>query len=120
MVTRNDRSQQFETRSPEERKLRVFLGKRIRQVRKKKRWTQIELASKLGATRGQLARWERGALPSLRVLILLSEVLETSLDVLLAGRGDTREEFLTLDQKKKAVSHLNELASLLRLRPASS
>ena len=116
MMNVDDRTQQIEDRSPEERKLRVALGKRIRQLRKKKRLTQAELARKLEATRFNLARWERGRLPPLHALIRLSEVLETSLDALLAGRSAPEEEALTQDQKKKAAQHLNQLAGLLQLR----
>jgi transcriptional regulator with XRE-family HTH domain len=120
MVNVHDRSKRIEDTCPEERNLRVALGKRISQIRKKKRWTQAELASKLEVTRFRLRRWERGALPPLRVLNLLSEILETSLDVLLAGREADRKESLTQDQKKKAAQHLNQLAGLLQLRSRES
>jgi transcriptional regulator with XRE-family HTH domain len=116
MVNANSRSKQIEDTCPEERNLRVALGGRISQIRKKKRWTQAELASKLEVKRFKLRRWERGALPPVHMLILLSEVLETSLDVLLAGREADRKESLTQDQKKKAAQHLNQLAGLLQLR----
>lgn len=112
----DDRVKQIEDRSPEERNLRVALGKRISQLRRKKRWTQAELAQKLGTTRFNLTYWERGRLPPLHALIRLSEVLETSLDALLAGRRVPEEEALTQDQKKKAAQHLNQLAGLLHLR----
>ena len=116
MVTEDDRLQQIEDRSLEERNLRIALGKRISQLRKKKRWTQARLALKLGATRLQLTRWEQGTFPPLRMLILLSQILETPLDVLLTGREGSREEVLSQDQKSAAVKHLNQLAGLLQVR----
>ena len=112
-----DIERQREDRSPEERKLRVAIGKRLSQLRKKKSWTQAELALRLGVTRIKLARWERGVLPPVRMLILLSEVLDTTLDALLAGRSTGKEESLTPDQKKAVVLHLNQLAGVLHLRP---
>lgn len=116
-MSENNSDRQFDDRSPEERNLRTAMGKRLRQSRKRKHWTQAELALKLGVRRAKLSRWEMGALPPLRMLILLSEVLEMSLDALLAGRSTDREDALTQDQKKAAVLHLNQLAGLLRLRP---
>jgi transcriptional regulator with XRE-family HTH domain len=78
--------------------------------------TQAELALRLGVTLNKLKRWERGMLPPVSMLILLSEVLDTTLDALLAGRSTPKDAALTMDQKKKAVLHLNQLADLLRLR----
>jgi hypothetical protein len=51
------------------------------------------------------------------MLILLSEVLETSLDTLVAGRPAEKPEILAEDQRKAAARHLNQLAGLLKLRP---
>ncbi|HKH49582.1 MAG TPA: helix-turn-helix transcriptional regulator [Thermoanaerobaculia bacterium] len=98
-----------------ERNLRIAVGKRIEVLRKRKRWIQADLARRVGVERTTLLRWEKGSLPSLGMLILLSEVLETTLDALLAGRTPDPMD-LTPDQKKAAVVHLNQLASLLRLQ----
>jgi transcriptional regulator with XRE-family HTH domain len=112
----NDRDQPSGDRSTEEQKLRIAIGKRLGQLRKRRHWTQAELALRLGVTRIKLVRWERGVLPPVHMLILLSEVLDTTLDALLAGRSTPKDAALTMDQKKKAVLHLNQLAGLLQLR----
>jgi transcriptional regulator with XRE-family HTH domain len=83
-------------------------------MRAKKRWSRAELARRLGTTRTRLLRWERGSIPSLDKLILLSQVFETTLDLLLAGRRI--DDGLTPEQKEAAVRHLNHLAGLLRLK----
>lgn len=104
-------------RDPGERKLRADLGKRIRQLRQRQRRSQANLAQQLGVERTTVLRWEQGSLPPLGMLILLSEVLEASLDTLVAGRPAEKPEILAEDQRKAAARHLNQLAGLLKLRP---
>jgi transcriptional regulator with XRE-family HTH domain len=85
-------------------------------MRELKSWSGPALAQHIGVSKAALLRWERGALPPLGMLIILSEVLETTLDALLAGRSTEAEALLTPDQRKDAALHLNRLASLLGLR----
>lgn len=110
------RSDDPSDRHPAERDLRIALGKRIRRMRERKSWSRPVLAERIGVTRSALLRWERGALPPLGMLIILSEVLEMSLDALLAGRSTEAEAALTSDQRKDAALLLNRLAGLLGLR----
>lgn len=112
-----DSSSAIPDRDPGEQKLRAALGKRIRHFRHLQRWTQAKLAQQMGVERTTLLRWEQGSLPSLGMLIRLSEVLETSLDTLVAGRPAEKPEILAEDQRKAAARHLNQLAGLLKLRP---
>ena len=70
--------------------------------------------------RTAVLRWEKGALPSVRLLILLSDLLDTTLDAMLAGRIANQPDTLSEEQKKDAALHLNKLAGLLRLRPRGS
>lgn len=103
------------TRSHAERELRIAVGERIGHLRRQKRWSKAELARRLGVPRTNPLRWERGRLPALGTLILLSEVLDTTLDSLLAGRSTPPVE-MTPDQRKTAAHHLNQLAGLFRLQ----
>jgi len=65
------------------------LGRRIKQLRKNKSLTQKELANKINSSHAQLNKYESGLnTPPLDRLLLLSEVLETSIDYLVAGHGD--------------------------------
>jgi transcriptional regulator with XRE-family HTH domain len=113
----HDRLEPNEDRTPEERNLRVALGVRIRNLRKKRKWSQAEMARRLEVDRTAVLRWEKGAVPSVGMLILLSDLLGTTLDALLAGRNPGQPDALSEDQKKAAALHLNKLASLLHLRP---
>lgn len=71
--------------------LRQALGKRIKQLRKDKSLTQKELANQIGSSHAQLNKYESGLnTPPLDRLLMLAEVLETSIDYLIAGneRGE--------------------------------
>lgn len=62
------------------------VGSRIARLRRSKRWTQQQLAAKLGIRNTALSKYERG-MHELRaeVLIALAEALDTSVDYLLTG-----------------------------------
>lgn len=60
----------------------------LREVRKRRRLRQEDLARMLGVGRPTIANWERGAkLPSLASLIKLSQMLHVSTDELLGTAG---------------------------------
>ncbi len=68
--------------------LRKALGRRIKQLRKDKLLTQKELANQIGSSHAQLNKYESGLnTPPLDRLLLLAEVLETSIDHMVAGQG---------------------------------
>ena len=57
---------------------------RIKEVRKQKKLSQVELASKLGVNQTAVSQWERGStLPSGNLLPKLTALLDTSSDYLL-------------------------------------
>ena len=69
--------------------VRKALGKRIKQLRKEEELTQKELAKQVGCSHAQLNKYESGLnTPPLDRLLLLAEVLHTSVDYLLAGQGN--------------------------------
>jgi DNA-binding XRE family transcriptional regulator len=52
------------------------IGLRIRQVREARRWTQRDLAARMGVDTSLVSRWENGeTLPAFHRLLLLAEVL---------------------------------------------
>ncbi len=64
--------------------IRVRLGNRIRTLRRKGGWTQVELAERLGVDRSYLSEIETGKKdPSLRVLKTLADGFGLSLSQLL-------------------------------------
>jgi transcriptional regulator with XRE-family HTH domain len=66
--------------------LRRALGNRIKELRKAKDWTQKELAKQLGTSPAQLNKYESSQnTPQLDRIVLLAELLDTTVDYLLTG-----------------------------------
>jgi transcriptional regulator with XRE-family HTH domain len=66
--------------------IRVRLGNRVRALRKKQAWTQVELAEMLGIDRSYLSEIETGKKdPSLRVLKTIADGFSLTLSQLLRG-----------------------------------
>lgn len=67
------------------------LGSRILELRKKKNWSQSELAKEVGVTYAQIGRYEtKGAQPSAEVLKKIANALNTSTDYLMNGNKDEK------------------------------
>lgn len=96
----------------------MSIGKRIGESRKKKKWTQQELATQLFVTDKTVSSWELDRTePDLATLVKLSEILEVSVPYLLYGNMEksdieteikvqvSEEEFQTLENfiKEKAT-----------------
>ena len=68
----------------------LFAGEamnKIREYRKHRKWTQDELAKRLGVERSAVAKWESGkSQPQAARLVALAEVFGCSVDEIL-GRG---------------------------------
>lgn len=61
----------------------MTISERIRQLRQEQRWTQAELAERLGIHQKQISAYERGVnLPSTDILIKLAEAFDVTLDYL--------------------------------------
>jgi transcriptional regulator with XRE-family HTH domain len=66
--------------------IRVLLGNRIRSLRRKNGWTQVEMADILGVDRSYLSEIETGKKdPSLRVLKTIADGFRMSLSQFLSG-----------------------------------
>lgn len=73
------------------------MGKRIRQVRKAKGWSQGELAKKCGISMSFLGHIERGTrIMSLETFVSICEALDTGADELLWGVVSASEHMLDL------------------------
>lgn len=60
------------------------IGKRIKEERQKRKWTQEQLGEKLNVSRSAVSSWEVGRnYPDLETIILICDLLEISLDELL-------------------------------------
>lgn len=94
------------------KELAVAMGRRIVQIRKRRRWSQGELARRLGVTRERVGNWERGDhAPPLEALAALGEVLRVSLDELVSGKR--RGRWLSEEERRRVAGLLAELGELL-------
>ncbi len=65
------------------------LSFRIKQLRDAKKWSQGQLAQKMGIEYQRISKYERGVIfPTVDVMIKLSEALGVSLDFLIKGEGE--------------------------------
>jgi DNA phosphorothioation-dependent restriction protein DptG len=77
------------------------LGKRIQELRKGAKFSQIELADKIGISKSQMIRYEnKGVQPPADTLSKLADIFATSIDFLIHG---------TSNQKAKATLKNTEL-----------
>ena len=76
-------------------------GRFLYALRKRKGWTQTELADKLGVTNQAVSKWENGdSFPDTGLLVPISELFGVSVDELLKGKyGDC-----AADSRRKIVS----------------
>ncbi|MEH7646162.1 helix-turn-helix domain-containing protein [Bacillus toyonensis] len=75
------------------------LGSQLKKFRELKSFSQEDVARKVGVTRQAVYKWESNkSYPDIENLILLSELYEVTIDELIKGSGDDREE---LNKKDK-------------------
>ena len=61
----------------------MTIAERIRLLRQERKWTQAELAERLGIHQKQVSAYERGVnLPSTEILIKLADIFDVTLDYL--------------------------------------
>ena len=65
----------------------VLLGRKIKELRNKHKYTQTELANRLGVTRATIAAYENDSRqPSYEVLVKLTRIFKVSLDYLVLNK----------------------------------
>lgn len=80
----------------------MVFSKRIKQEREKRGWPQAELAEKLHVSRQSVSKWETGKnLPSIEVLINISDLFGITIDELLRSDKELKEKIIN-DSKKLA------------------
>ncbi len=74
-----------------------IIGNKIEKHRKEKNMTQYELADALFVTHQAVSKWEKGkSVPSIEVLLLLTQLFEVSIDYLLADVEIKRDDYASL------------------------
>ena len=92
------------------------VGRRIVRERKRRGWSQGDLARRLGVKRERMGNWERGEnAPRLEELALLGQILRLSLDELVYGRKRGRR--LSEDELRRGEQCLAGLVELLGAAP---
>lgn len=80
----------------------ALLGKRIREARLKKRYTQQRLAEEIGTGQMYLGEIERGVkMPSLKIFIKIVEALDVSADYILRDDLPSGEQYVYDELREK-------------------
>jgi transcriptional regulator with XRE-family HTH domain len=74
------------------------IGRRIAAARRRKGWTQLDLALRAHVSPSSISKWERGRLPPVPQLIRLAEVMEIDPGELVAEPTLTGEILAKLDE----------------------
>lgn len=99
------------------------IGKFICELRKQKKFTQYELALKLGVTEKSVSNWENGRnMPDLSLFKPLCDELGISINELMSGERINKDNYKdkfeeniinTIDYSTKKVSKYNQVISLI-------
>lgn len=83
--------------------MKKTLGTMISSLRKDKGMTQLELAEIMGVTDKAISKWERDlSCPDINSIPKLAEILEISVDDLMQGKTETKEQ--DTKEKKENIS----------------
>ena len=90
-----------------------MFGKRITEIRNSYNWSQVQLAQKLNVSKQTISNWENNnILPSVEMLIKLSQIFSVSTDYLLGLDDRTYIEVTGLTSVQSA--HISQLIDDLR------
>ena len=85
-----------------------MLSKRLKELREEKGYTQQEIASKIGLTKGAYGCYERGiSVPDAQTLLELAEIFDVTTDYLL-GRVDNKKPLEDISKKQMEALKLSE------------
>ena len=89
----------------------MILAQRIKQLRKERRWTQMDLAKKIGLNEPrQISRYESEKnVPSIEVLLKIANALEVSVDYLLIEDASRYKHKASGKEDMDALLQFNEL-----------
>jgi len=91
----------------------MTLGERIKQLRKENGMTQVDMAQKLGVTKGTVSTWETDSrVPGFETLNQMCDMFQRSLDYLMGRSDDSTPPILTSEEQAELA--LNQVAEDLR------
>ncbi len=91
----------------------MTLGERIKQLRKENGMTQVDMAQKLGVTKGTVSTWETDSrVPGFETLNQMCDMFQRSLDYLM-GRSDDATPPVRTDEEQNELA-MSQVAEDLR------
>ncbi len=94
--------------------MKTSLGQRLTELRKKKGWTQEELAKKLNVSPQAVSKWEKDvSFPDVTLLTTIAETFDTSIDYLLGHEKHPSVDVANKNKKDmdRMVFRINVLSS---------
>lgn len=93
----------------------VKIGERLKELRKSKGWTQVQVAAKMGLTDSVISFYERQErAPSPEVLIKFAELYDVSTDYLLGVEKVNDQHLDVTGLSKREITILKEFIEILR------
>jgi len=87
--------------------IKTIIANNIIDLRKSKKWTQIELAEKLNYSDKAVSKWERAeSLPDVTVLKQIADVFMVSVDYLLTEEHNQQTDQNLSEKKRKDRNHI--------------
>ena len=96
----------------------MILADKIMMLRKKKGWSQEELAEKMNVSRQSVSKWESGnSIPDLNKILMLSQIFSVSTDFLLKDEieeGETWDEDISQEESQVYRVSIQEAKDYLK------
>lgn len=93
----------------------MVFGEKLKHERKKKGWSQEELAEKLYVSRQSVSKWENGQnYPGIEVIIYVSDLFGVTIDELLRSDEELKEKVIQ-DSKQLAYPKIKFLSDMIFL-----
>ena len=95
--------------------MNIKIGERLKELRKSKGWTQVQVAAKMGLTDSVISFYERQErAPSPEVLIKFAELYDVSTDYLLGVKKVNDQHLDVTGLSKREITILKEFIEILR------
>lgn len=93
----------------------IKIGEKLKELRKSKGWTQVQVAAKMGLTDSVISFYERQErAPSPEVLIKFAELYDVSTDYLLGVEKVNDQHLDVTGLSKREITILKEFIEILR------